>query len=92
LKAVQSIPGMPRQVTEVEINDFLESKLNIQIATIDPEGYPTIHPLWFVYERASGKIYVGTRKMTKKIQNILRNPDTIYFWIDDENYPYRGVK
>jgi ABC-type antimicrobial peptide transport system ATPase subunit len=30
--------------------------------------------------------------MTKKIQNILRNPDKIYFSIDDENYPYRGVK
>ena len=48
-------------------------------------------PLWFVYERASGKIYVGTQKMTK-IQNILRNPDKIYFSIYDENDPYRGVK
>ena len=62
----------------------------MQIATIDQEGYPTIQPLWFLYERASGKIYVGTQKM--KVQNIQRNPDKIYFSIDDENYPYRGVK
>ncbi len=30
--------------------------------------------------------------MTKKAQNIYRNPDNIYFSIDDENYPYKGVK
>ena len=83
---------MARPVTEAEVNNFLENKLNIQIATVDPKGYPTIQPLWFLYERDSGKIYVGTQKMTKKIQNIQRNPDKIYFSIDDEKYPYRGVK
>ena len=30
--------------------------------------------------------------MTKKVQNIRRNPDKIYFSIDDDNYPYKGVK
>lgn len=30
--------------------------------------------------------------MTKKVQNIRRNPDKIYFSIDDENFPYKGVK
>jgi hypothetical protein len=79
-----SIPGTPRQVTEAEINDFLETKLNIQIDTIDSERYPMIHPLWFLYERAAGKIYVGTQKKTKKVQNIIRNPYKIYFSIDDE--------
>ena len=29
--------------------------------------------------------------MSKKVQNIRRNPDKIYFSIDDENYPYKGV-
>jgi general stress protein 26 len=83
---------MSRPVTETEINEFLESKLNIQIATVDQNGYPTIQPLWFVYDKESGKLYAGTQKMTKKIQNIRRNPDKIYFSVDDENYPYRGVK
>jgi uncharacterized pyridoxamine 5'-phosphate oxidase family protein len=69
---------------------FLESKLNIQIATIDQCGYPTIQPLWFLCDKQSGKIYAGTQKMTKKVQNILRNPDKIYFSINDEYYPYRG--
>jgi general stress protein 26 len=83
---------MSRPVTETEINEFLESKLNIQIATVDQNGYPTIQPLWFIYDKESGKLYAGTQKMTKKIQNIRRNPDKIYFSVDDENYPYRGVK
>ncbi|MFL6329866.1 MAG: pyridoxamine 5'-phosphate oxidase family protein [Nitrososphaeraceae archaeon] len=92
MKVIQSIPGMPRPVIEAEVNELLESKLNIQIATIDQEGYPTIQPLWFLYDKDSGKIYTATQKMTKKVQNIRRNPDKIYFSVDDENYPYKGVK
>ncbi|MFL6441562.1 MAG: pyridoxamine 5'-phosphate oxidase family protein [Nitrososphaeraceae archaeon] len=62
MKVIQSIPGMPRPVTEAEVNELLESKLNIQIATIDQEGYPTIQPLWFLYDKDSGKIYTATQK------------------------------
>ena len=83
---------MSKSVTETEVNNFLESKLNIQIATIDEEGYPIIQPVWFVYDKESNKIYAGTSKMTKKIHNIKRNPDKIYFCVDEENYPYKGVK
>ena len=78
---------MPKPVSETEVNNFLESKLNIQIATIDEEGYPIIQPVWFVYDKESDKIYAGTSKMTKKVHNIKRNPDKIYFCIDEENYP-----
>jgi general stress protein 26 len=93
VKVIQALPGMPKPVTETEINNFLlQSKLNIQIATIDEEGYPMIQPTWFLYDNESGKIYTGTQKMTRKVQNIRRNPDKIYFSIDDENYPYKGVK
>jgi general stress protein 26 len=92
LKVIQALPGMPKPVTETEVINFLESKLNIQIATIDEEGYPVIQPTWFLYDNESGKIYIGTPKMTNKVQNIQRNSDKIYFSIDDENYPYKGVK
>jgi len=83
---------MPKPVTESEVNDFLQRKLNIQIASIDEDGYPIIHPAWFLYDNDSGKLYAGTAKMTRKVQNIQRNHDKIYFSIDDENFPYRGVK
>ena len=32
-----------------------------------------------------------TRKISKKVQNIRKKP-SIYFSIDDENFPYKGVK
>lgn len=83
---------MPNKVTEEEVNSFLESKLNLQLATIDEEVYPNIQPIWFLYDKESAKIYVATKKMTKKASNIYRNPDKIYFSIDDENFPYKGVK
>jgi general stress protein 26 len=83
---------MPNTVTETEVNNFLESGLNMQIATIDEEGYPMIQPTWFLYDNKESKIYTATQKMAKKVQNIRRNPDKIYFSIDDENYPYKGVK
>lgn len=92
MKVIQAIPSMPNPVTESEINKFLESKLNIQIATIDEGGYPLIQPTWFLYDNQTNKIYAATPKMSKKVQNIRRNPDKIYFSIDDENYPYKGVK
>lgn len=87
------MPGMLRPITETEIEKFLESsRLNIQLATIDENGYPNIQPTWFYYYRDSEKLYIATQKTTKKIQNIRRNPDKIYFSIDDENFPYKGVK
>jgi general stress protein 26 len=51
-----------------------------------------IQPVWFLFDNDSGKIYTGTAKMTKKVKNIQRDPNKIYFSIDEENYPYKGVK
>jgi nitroimidazol reductase NimA-like FMN-containing flavoprotein (pyridoxamine 5'-phosphate oxidase superfamily) len=82
---------MPNTITETEVINILESKINLQIATIDEEGYPMIQPTWFLYEKGSGKIYSHS-KMTKKVQNIRKNPDKIYYSIDDVNFSYKGVK
>jgi PPOX class probable F420-dependent enzyme len=81
------IPGMTRE----EAERFLESKLVLQIATIDERGEPNIQPVWFYYDKDEGKFSIITSKVAKKTQN-LRNRPTIYFSIDDENPPYRGVK
>lgn len=92
MKLIQSMPGMPNKVTEKEVESFLENKLNIQLATIDEEGYPSIQPLWFLYDKESGKIYISTQKTTRKIRNLNENSNKIYFSIDDESFPYKGVK
>lgn len=83
---------MPSKVTESEVERLLESKLNMQIATMDSEGYPSIQPVWFYHDSESGKLYTGTDKRSRKIRNIREISDKIYFSIDDENFPYKGVK
>jgi PPOX class probable F420-dependent enzyme len=85
--ANSAIPGMTRE----EAEGFLESKLNLQIATVDEQGEPNIQPVWFYYAKDEGKLLIITSKLAKKTQN-LRNRPTIYFSIDDEKPPYKGVK
>jgi PPOX class probable F420-dependent enzyme len=85
--ATSEIPGM----TKEEAERFLESKLNLQIATIDEQGEPNIQPVWFYYDKNREKLIITTSKSAKKTQN-LRNKPTVYFSIDDENLPYKGVK
>jgi general stress protein 26 len=82
-------------MTKEEAERFLESKLNLQIATIDEQGEPNIQPVWFYYDKDAGKLLITTSKLAKKTQNLRRKP-TIYFSIDyenyDENLPPKGVK
>ena len=80
-------PGM----NEDEISNFLESKLNLQLATIDAKGDPIIQPVWFDYEKESERFYIMTSKSSSKVKSIRSKP-VIYFSIDDDSYPYKGVK
>jgi len=85
--ATSEIPSMTRE----EAEKFLESKLNLQIATIDEQGEPNIQPVWFYYDKNRERLLITTSKSAKKTQN-LRNKPVVYFSIDDENLPYKGVK
>ena len=91
IDATSDTPGMTRD--EVEL--FLQSKLNLQLATIDEKGEPNIQPVWFYYDKDQRKFFFTTSKLAKKTKNLRRNP-VIYFSVDQENYeenvPPRGVK
>ena len=89
MKIINAIPGFGPQLTEQQINEFLTKNLNLQLGTIDEKGEPNITPVWF--DHKNGKLYIATPKKSKKAQNALRG-DTIYFSIDDETFPYKGVK
>ena len=87
VNAISEIPGM----TKEEVDRFLESKLNLQLATIDKQGWPNIRPVWFYYDKNEEKLLITTSKLAKKIQN-LRDKPNVYFSIDDETSPPKGVK
>jgi PPOX class probable F420-dependent enzyme len=92
MKVIQAIPGMQSPVTKDEVERFLQSRLNMQLATMDPDGHPVVQPVWFHHDSDAGKLYTGTQKDTRKVRNIRSNPDKVYFSIDEENFPYKGVK
>lgn len=87
ISASSEIPGM----TGEEAERFLESKLNLQLATNDEQCNPNIQPVWFHYDKDVKKLFITTSKSAKKTKN-LRNRPNVYFSIDDENPPYKGVK
>lgn len=89
MKIINAIPGFGPDFTEEKVNQFLQSKLNLQLGTIDDKGEPCINPVWFIHQNS--KLYVTTPEHSRKAQNALRG-DAIYFSIDDETFPYKGVK
>ena len=90
VKIISAIPGTPSMINE-EVEKFLESKLLLQIGTIDDEGDPNIQPVWFDYDKDREKLLIITPKVARKVENLRSKPD-VYFSIDDENFPYKGVK
>ncbi|HEY7082799.1 MAG TPA: pyridoxamine 5'-phosphate oxidase family protein [Nitrososphaeraceae archaeon] len=87
VNATSEVPGMNRE----EIERFLDSKLNLQLATTDDHGEPNIQPVWFYYDKNGEKLIMTTSKLSRKTQNLRKRP-VVYFSIDDENTPYKGVK
>lgn len=90
MKIINAMPGMAG-MTKAEIDTFLESRLNAQLATTDRMGDPNIQPVWFYYDKNAGELYIMTNRMSRKVQNIRAKP-TVYFSIDDDNFPYKGAK
>jgi len=90
MKILNAIPELGKPLTEQQIREFLErSKLNLQLGTIDDKGEPNIHPIWYLFENDS--LYTMTTKKSKKANNALKQK-VVYFCIDDESFPYKGVK
>lgn len=85
-----SEPSIGGAMTEDETRNFLSNnKWLARMGSIDKEGDPNVHPVWYYFD--NDKIYFETHKLSKKARNI-KNKNTIYFCIDDDNEPYRGVR
>ena len=92
MKVLHGSPGFGVQLSENEVKDFLsDSKLNLHLGTVDKDGYPNVHPTWYLYDESKGVIYIETGKESKKTNNLKRN-DKMYFCIDEGNPPYKGIR
>jgi uncharacterized pyridoxamine 5'-phosphate oxidase family protein len=89
VKIIHASPGFGSKLTESQVSEFLKRKLNLLLGTVDDKGEPFVHPVWFFFEE--GKFFIETSKTAKKVQNIQNNKN-VYFCIDDETIPYKGVR
>jgi len=86
IKAMEDIPGL----SESEVQGFLNSsKIPLHLATINDDGSPVIHPIWYLYE--NGKLYLYTGRDALKARNIKRTKKA-YFSVDTSTDPPKGVK
>jgi uncharacterized pyridoxamine 5'-phosphate oxidase family protein len=86
-----SEPEFGGPMTEYEVRNFLvNSKKLLHISTLDEKGEPNIHPTWYYFDNNNDKIYIESGKESRKTKNLRRN-NIIYYCIDDDNIPYKGV-
>ncbi len=79
-------------MSEEEVRHFLvNSKQLVHISTLDEKGEPNIHPTWYYFDNINEKLYIESGKDAKKTRNLRRN-NVIYYWVDDDNIPYKGVR
>ena len=69
-------------LTDAELATFLAEPWNGRIATITPEGWPYVAPVWYEFERDRGSSVVWysilrasvTRREASRISNESRSP------------------
>ena len=76
------------QMNPEQLRRFLAQPHLMDLATITPEGYPHVTPIWFDYD---GEVFlVSTTRERKKARNIGKRPQA-GFSIAEHNLPYAAV-
>jgi len=79
-------------MTEAEAREFLEkSRSTLILGTSNPDGTPMVHPVWYYFDSATSKLFIYTEPGLRKAKNIGERKQ-VYFDVDDDRWPYRGVK
>jgi len=90
MKIFEGLEGIG--MSEQETRKFLTgSRSNLVLATINADGTPTIHPVWYYFDTVRTKLYFYTEPALRKATNIKRRSH-VYFDVDDDIWPYKGVK
>jgi len=79
------------RMTPDEVDEFIESRKSLQVATINKDGSPHLTTLWF--GMVDGEIVFETFTKSQKIQNLRRDPRIACLLEDGETYEtLRGVQ
>ena len=60
------------KLTDAELEEFLETNMKVQVATIGPDGHPHLATLFYVM--VDGQLFFWTYGKSQKIQNLRRDP------------------
>ncbi len=91
MKTFEGLEGIG--MSERGISKFLkESKSTLNLGTINSDGSPIIHPVWYYYDSKTMRIYFYTEPALKKAINIKERGGMVYFDVDSDKWPYKGVK
>ena len=74
-------------LADEELARFLEAPWNGRIATVDPEGWPYVAPVWYEFERASRSFLVVGRERARWIAHLRGNP-RVAFHVADDLHPH----
>lgn len=65
-----------------KIYEYLANHYYLNLATISPQGRPMAHTMAYVSENEM--VYLATNKNTRKVQNIMQNPQ-VAFTVDEDD-------
>ncbi len=87
MKIIKADPWY-KAMSKEEVNEFLNKPLILRLGIIDNDGYPIVHPVWFIYKDES--IFILSNKNSKKVRLLSYNKK-VYFTIDiDKPIGVRG--
>ncbi len=90
VRIFQAEKGIGMDEEEVRIFLVNDGRI-IQIGTVDEKGDPNIHPAWYYFDPETFKLYFLTGRDSRKKKN-LRKTDRIYFNVDTQTWPNKGVR
>ncbi len=67
-------------MSDGEMEEFLKRPLLMRLGMIDKDGYPLVHPVWFLYR--DSRFYVVSSVRSRKVKAIEHNRN-VYFVVDE---------
>jgi general stress protein 26 len=97
VRVIDAEPGVSSPMTEEEAKDFMANingnfRLLVHLGLVDDKGEPNVTPTGYYFDKNHNKIYITTRKNSKKVHNLRTTNNVLSYCIDDPNPPYKGVR
>jgi PPOX class probable F420-dependent enzyme len=73
-----------------EFRDLFERKTFAHVATLTPDGFPHVTPVWIDYDAGESRVLVNTAKGRQKHVNVENDP-RVGVSMTDPDDPYRAL-